>query len=147
MDEPSLGEIVNRAARLLRRLADARLEQFGLSSGYLPIVTALMQDDLLAQKALVARAGIEQPTMVSTLARMERDGIIERRPDPTDRRSALFSLTPPVKARIPDIRAAIRALGNEASARLTADERASMERALLSLSRTIEATLRAPGTS
>lgn len=142
MDEPSLGEIVNRAARLLRRLADARLGRFGLSSGYLPIMTALMKDESLAQKALVARAGIEQPTMVNTLARMERDGIIERRPDPADGRSALFSLTPRMKAQVPEIRAAIKALGNEAGAGLTSEERAAMDRALLNLSRTIEAALR-----
>lgn len=142
MSEPSLGEIVNRAARLLRRLADARLGRFGLSSGHLPIVTALMNDELLTQKTLVSRAGIEQPTMVNTLARMERDGIVERRPDPADRRSWLFSLTPPVKARIPEIRAAIRALSDEASAGLTAEERSAMDAALLNVSRTIEAALR-----
>ena len=141
MREPSLGEGVNRAARLLRRLADARLSRFGLSSGYLPIVTALMRDDGLAQKDLVLRAGIEQPTMVNTLARMERDGIIERRPDPADRRSSLFSLTPPVKARVPEIRAAIESLGDEASAGLTPDETAVLKAALATIAATVEAAL------
>ena len=73
---------------------------------------------------------------------MERDGIIERRPDPADGRSALFSLTPRMKAQVPEIRAAIKALGNEAGAGLTSEERAAMDRALLNLSRTIEAALR-----
>ncbi len=139
-----IGEIVNRAARLLRRLADARLGQFGLSSGYLPVVTALMEEDGLTQKALVRQAGIEQPTMVNTLARMERDGIIERRPDPVDRRSARFSLTASVKARLPEIRAAIEALNDEAIAELTAEERTTLSRILFDMSGSIEAALRNP---
>ncbi len=142
VDEPALGEIVNRAARLLRRLADVRLGRFGLSSGYLPIVTALMKDDGLTQKALVSRAGIEQPTMVKTLARMERDGIIERRSDPADKRIARFSLTASTRAQLPDIRSAIRALSDEAVAELTVEQRASIGDALLSMSTTIEAALR-----
>ena len=137
-----IGEVVNRAARLLRRLADARLARFGLSSGYLPVVTALMDDDGLTQKALVKQAGIEQPTMVNTLARMERDGIIERRPDPADRRSARFSLTATIRARLPEIRTAIQAFNEEAVAELTAEERASLGHALLSMSGSIEAALR-----
>ena len=48
----------------------------------------------LTQTALARAAAIEQPTMAATLARMARDGLIERRSDPRDGRSALISLTP-----------------------------------------------------
>ena len=82
--ESTYGEVVNRAARLLRRLADQRLAPLGLSSGYLPVLTALLRVEPLSQKALTEHAGIEQPTMAATLARMERNGVIERRPDPPD---------------------------------------------------------------
>ncbi len=137
-----IGEVVNRAARLLRRLADARLERFGLSSGYLPVVTALMEEDGLTQKALVARAAIEQPTMVATLARMERDGVIERRPDEDDRRSVRYSLAESTKARLPEIRAAIKALSAEAVDGLSNEEQAMLGRTLLRMSKSIEAALR-----
>lgn len=108
----------------------------------MPILTALMKDDGLAQKDLVSRAGIEQPTMVNTLARMERDGIIARRPDPADKRSSLFSLTPQVKARASEIRAAIQSLSDEASAGLTADELSMLKAALAEIAITVEAALR-----
>ena len=91
--DASMGYIMNVAARLFRRLADRRLEPLGLSSGYLPVLAALVEHEALSQKALLERVGIEQPTMAATLARMERDAVIERRPDPHDKRSALFSLT------------------------------------------------------
>ncbi len=80
--------------------------------------------------------------MVKTLARMERDGIIERRSDPADKRIARFSLTASTRAQLPDIRSAIRALSDEAVAELTVEQRASIGDALLSMSTTIEAALR-----
>ena len=113
-DEQSFGEALNRTARLLRRLADQRLAPFGLSSGYLPVLTALIRGDALSQKALTEHAGIEQPTMAATLARMERDGAIERRPDPGDKRSVLFTLSAQTRAHAVEIDATIRSLNSDA---------------------------------
>jgi MarR family transcriptional regulator for hemolysin len=46
---------------------------------------------------LLARVDIEQATMANTLARMERDGLIERRPHPSDKRAQLVFLTAKAK--------------------------------------------------
>lgn len=89
----SAGYLVNWAARLFTRLADRRLNPLGLAAGQIPVFTALAATGSASQKALARAAAIEQPTMAATLARMERDGVIERRPDPGDGRSALVSLT------------------------------------------------------
>lgn len=48
----------------------------------------------MTQKELAELARIEQPTMAQLLARMDRDGLIRRTPDPNDGRSTLISLTP-----------------------------------------------------
>jgi DNA-binding MarR family transcriptional regulator len=48
----------------------------------------------MTQKDLAHLAQIEQPTMAQLLARMERDGLIRRSPNPQDSRSSLISLTP-----------------------------------------------------
>ncbi len=117
-NDPSIGHMMNRAARLLRRLADQRLEPLGLSSGHLPVLTALMEHDSMSQKALTESADIEQPTMAATLARMERDGIIERRPDPHDKRSVRFSLVPAVRDKAAAIKAVIESMNVEALASL-----------------------------
>jgi MarR family transcriptional regulator for hemolysin len=45
------------------------------------------------QSELSRLIGIEQPTMAITLRRMERDGIIERSPDPKHGRKSLVKLT------------------------------------------------------
>jgi DNA-binding MarR family transcriptional regulator len=47
---------------------------------------------------LIDRLDIEQATMANTLARMERDGLIERRRHPTDKRAQQIFLTDRARA-------------------------------------------------
>jgi MarR family transcriptional regulator for hemolysin len=91
--ERSAGYMTNWAARLFARAIDQRLKRIGVSSGQLPVFFALADGKALAQRDLARIASIEQPTMAATLSRMERDGLIERRPDPADGRSSLVSLS------------------------------------------------------
>ena len=133
MPDPSVGNIVNRAARLFRKLADRRLAPLGFSSGHLPVLTALMDCEALSQKMLIEQAKIEQPTMAATLGRMERDGIIVRQPDPQDRRSFHYALTAATRAKVPDIRAVIESMSVTALADIAEDDRARLM-ALLSAS-------------
>lgn len=86
--------LVNRASRLFLRLGDSQLQAFGVSSGQLPVLVALQDGKVLSQKELTALVRIKQPTMAQTLSRMERDGLIQRQPDPNDRRGSLISLCP-----------------------------------------------------
>jgi len=53
----------------------------------------LWSEDGLTQKQLLERIDIEQATMANTLSRMERDGLVERRPHPSDKRAQLVFLT------------------------------------------------------
>src|SRR4051812_34852922 len=84
---------INRVSRLLMRLHEARLRPLGFGMSQLPVLVALEADGPLAQKELAQRAHVEQPTMAEMLARMERDGIVERAPNPDDRRASLVSLS------------------------------------------------------
>jgi MarR family transcriptional regulator for hemolysin len=122
-DELSIGYLMHWGARLLRRLADRRLKPLGLSWSHLPVINALAAQELLSQKALAEIAAIEQPTMVATLARMERDGIIARSPDPKDGRSVLFFLTPTTRKKLPAIRRAVAEVNVDALDGLPAAER------------------------
>jgi len=121
--EDSAGYMTNRAARLFVRAIDARLKPVGFSVGHMPVLMALADGSERTQKALAAVASTEQPTMAATLARMERDGLVARRPDPSDGRAALFSLTPLALARIPAMRDAALAVNAKALSRLEAGER------------------------
>jgi MarR family transcriptional regulator, transcriptional regulator for hemolysin len=119
----SPGYMTNWAARLFARAIDRKLRAIGISSGQLPVFFALGNGEALSQKALTRAAAIEQPTMAATLARMERDGLVARKPDPADKRSALISLTPTALEKLKGIREAIASVNAAAIADLDAKQR------------------------
>lgn len=92
--DTSAGYLTNLMARLFAAELGARIRPLGITTGQFPILLELWEEDGLTQRELVRRVEIEQATMASTLARMERDGLIERRPDPRDARSQRIRLTP-----------------------------------------------------
>ncbi len=136
--EPSIGYVMHWGGRLLRHLADRRLKPLGLSSAHLPVINALADDEPLSQKALAQIAAIEQPTMAAMLARMERDRIVERRPDPNDRRSSLFSLTSATRKKIPALRRAVEQVNDDALRGLPADQRQPFRRQLETMIRAMD---------
>ena len=119
----STGYLSNWIARLMAKAIDARLKPIGMSSGYMPVMFALAHGDALSQRALTEFAAIEQPTMAATLSRMERDGLVVRRPDPTDRRAWLYTLSDDGKAKSVKVREAGQAINEAALAGLTQNER------------------------
>lgn len=96
------GHLVSLAARGFARLSEARLKPLGFGVGHLPVLVALRDGRASTQRDLARFARIEQPPMAQMLARMERDGLIQRTPDPTDGRSSRITLTDLAEARLPD---------------------------------------------
>lgn len=80
-------------AKAFTRSLHSRASELGFSPGQLPVLLELWAEDGLTQKQLLDRVGIEQATMANTLGRMQRDGLVERRPHPSDRRAQLVFLT------------------------------------------------------
>jgi MarR family transcriptional regulator, transcriptional regulator for hemolysin len=116
------GHYFSRIARGLARIGDIRLRDLGFATAQLPVLTALKDGSRMSQSDLARWAKVEQPTMAQMLARMERDGIIRREPDPTDRRSSLISLTKQARSRLPAGRAILRQGNVEMTKGLSARE-------------------------
>ena len=96
------GHLISLAARGFARLSEARLKPLGFGVGHLPVLVALRDGRADTQRDLARFAKTEQPPMAQMLARMERDGLIERTPDPADGRSSRITLTAAAKARLPE---------------------------------------------
>jgi MarR family transcriptional regulator for hemolysin len=96
------GHLISLAARGFARLSEARLKPLGFGVGHLPVLVALREGRASTQRDLARFARIEQPPMAQMLDRMERDGLIERTPDPADGRSRRVTLTAAAEARLPD---------------------------------------------
>lgn len=97
----SLGHLISVAARGFMRLSEARLKPLGFGVGYLPALVALENGRASSQRELARVIRIEQSSMAQMMVRMERDGLIERKPDPADRRSSRVVLTETARERLP----------------------------------------------
>lgn len=124
--ETSAGYWINRASRTIVRQLDAKLRPHGFALSYLPVVRALADGTARSQTELAAAAGVEQPSMAETLVRMVRDGVVERAPNPDDRRGSLVSVTRQARTRFPKAREAIITAEERAMAGLNERERATL---------------------
>lgn len=95
--EKSLGYVVNHLSRLMTQALGDETANLGVTPGQLPVLMCLWEQDGLTQRELYQRVHIEQATMSNTLSRMERDGLVKRKPDPDDRRASRVMLTPKAK--------------------------------------------------
>ncbi len=101
----SLGYQVNLLARLMAQLLHERIAPYGVAPGQFAQLLALYDSDGQSASGLSRAVGIEPGTMTQTLRRMERDGLVERRPDPRDGRASRIHLT----ARARDLEAELKA--------------------------------------
>ena len=124
------GHLISLAARGFGRLSEVRLRPLGFGVGQLPVLVALQNGRAGTQRGLARFAKIEQPPMAQMLARMERDGLIQRASDPADRRSHRITLTEAAEARLPNAVAALLQ-GNRDVLRGFTDEEAGQLVALL----------------
>jgi DNA-binding MarR family transcriptional regulator len=137
----SAGHLISRTARVLSRMADSRLRDLGVAAGQIPVFAVLQDGSSLSQTALARIARVEQPTMAATLARMERDGLIRREPDPADGRGSLVRLTPAALAKGPAIKMALCGLGEEALSGFNETERALLADMLQRIVANLEKTV------
>jgi len=81
-------------ARRWRSLLDERLRIVGQSSARMEALAAIMNSPALSPQVDIAkRLRIEGPTMTRMLDTLEADGLVERLPDPGDRRTKQLRLT------------------------------------------------------
>jgi MarR family transcriptional regulator for hemolysin len=98
LPESPLGErfsaAVHGTARGWRLLIDKQLKHLGIGqAGWMTIAMIAKSHDPMSQRALADLVGVEGPSMVSMLDRLEREGLVTRAPSPTDRRVKLVHLT------------------------------------------------------
>ena len=84
---------LKKLVRLVEKQAANYLKKTDVSVGYTSYLMNLYQKDGITQTTLQQAVGFEHPTVVRALDRMARDGLIERRANPNDRRSYLIFLT------------------------------------------------------
>lgn len=120
--ERILGLAVNTLGRNILWSLSQRTARHGALPGTYPIIAWLMQLSDSTQAELSRLIGIEQPTMAVTLRRMERDGLIQRTPDPDHGRRSHIKLTAKGRSLSQVMRAAAHDVEKIATKGLTAAE-------------------------
>lgn len=92
--ENSMGFVVNMTAKAFQRSFDIELRKnVGVSLSQWRVVGALVMQPGLTQKEIADKVGIEGATLVPILDRMEKEGLLKRKPDSSDRRVNRIYLT------------------------------------------------------
>src|ERR1700726_2672901 len=85
---------INDVARLLRTYADHQARRFGMPRAKWAVLARLDRFEGLKQNELAEMLDLQPITLTRLLDGLADNGLIERRPDPDDRRAKRLYLTP-----------------------------------------------------
>ena len=93
-ERPDLGAMVLRLGRRLLAMEQPILEAHGVTMWAYIVLTALRDGPARAQASLAAAINADKTRLIPVLDDLQKRGLIEREPDPADRRVRLLGLTP-----------------------------------------------------
>jgi DNA-binding MarR family transcriptional regulator len=128
------GQLDTRLLRLYHQLARGR----DMSRTAASVLATLRDSGPRRITELAASEAIAQPSATTLVARLERDGLARREPDPDDARAVRVHLTDEGRERLGAMRAQRAADVDARLAALSPEERAVLESALPILDKLIE---------
>jgi MarR family transcriptional regulator, transcriptional regulator for hemolysin len=113
-DGETFGPLLHGTARAWRLKLDERLKPMGLSQAkWRTLLHLSLAPGTLTQAEIAQRLGIEEPSLVTLLHRLEREGWITRKSSPLDRRCKIVLLGTRAQRVIARINAAADELRHE----------------------------------
>jgi DNA-binding MarR family transcriptional regulator len=110
--------------------AKRRLAPLGVHPRVNAILFALAGNDGQSQRQLSARLGVHRNVMVGLIDTLEKQGLVQRRPHPEDRRAFAVTLTEKARDLLPALKEQSDAIEEEVTAGLSPGERAELLRTL-----------------
>lgn len=95
------------------------------------VLAAAATGEAASQLALAQQLGVDRTVMTYLLDELETEGLVERRPDPADRRARRITLTSAGRERLCALERALRAAEEQLLEPLDAEERATLRTLLL----------------
>jgi DNA-binding MarR family transcriptional regulator len=133
-------ELVCSTAYLLKRLGgkikERSLEAFeaaGASPYHHTVLAVLAESPRETQATIADSLGYDRSWLVGLLDELEEEGLIERKPDPADRRRNVVTLKPEGEARLLEFRAVSKQVEDDFLAPLGKAERQQLHELLLKL--------------
>jgi DNA-binding MarR family transcriptional regulator len=129
--------LLHDVARLLRVDADKRARAHGMTRAQWGILIWLERQPGLSQKELAELLEVEPITVARLIDRLEARGMVERRPDPRDRRIWRLHLSPPAFAVLGDIDEQRAAMTGMVTSGIDEDSRTVMIETLVRMKATL----------
>lgn len=123
----SVAFLMADAARLFRRSFDARARCIGLTGQQWRVLAVVARNEGMHQGAAADYLEVEPITLSRMVDRLEESGMIERRPDPADRRARRLFLTERARPLIDQMRLISDSILGDALDGLDAGQRAQLE--------------------
>jgi len=133
VEDSTLSELFWAVARRLRHLNRETLDPLNIAPSHGRALAVLMRHGPVRPGALAEHLRIAARSATEVVDDLERRGLVERGPDPGDRRATLVTLTPAGKAAGERIRAARHAEAERFFGALDPRERAELTRLLRKL--------------
>jgi 3-hydroxy-9,10-secoandrosta-1,3,5(10)-triene-9,17-dione monooxygenase reductase component len=128
--EDYLSYLLSRAAHIVASDFHKKLKSWKLTIPEYRVLACLTGAEGKSVGDLAAMAIMEQSRMTKILDRMQRQGLVERRPDEGDKRRVLIHLTDPGRKRAQPVLRAAKAHEADMLAPLTPEERTMIMHAL-----------------
>jgi DNA-binding MarR family transcriptional regulator len=96
-NQPDLLMLLSDVGRMIRTEADRRARAHGMTRAQWVMLIRLEQQPGLTQKELAELLEVEPITVARLADRLEAASLLERRPDPSDRRCWRLHLLPPAE--------------------------------------------------
>lgn len=119
----NLGQILSDVSRLMRRAFDERARGIGVTRPQWQVLTILARHEGINQGGLAELLEVEPITLCRMVDRLQEAGLVERRPDPSDRRAWRLFLSEKANALLAELRPLALGLFDEAMNGLSPIER------------------------
>lgn len=125
-----VGGPIHEIDRLIKKRFDRFAETTGMSRAQWQVLARVAKHQGINQATLADLMGVEPISICRMVDRLEALGLVERRPDPGDRRARLIHLTDAARPGLERTKAAAKELFDEAMSGITPEEGVVLSRLL-----------------
>lgn len=125
-----LGFLIHDVSRMRRSAFDSFMRPLGITRAQWWVIAHLSRQDGMMQIQLADILDVGKASLGTVIDRLEAAGLVERRPDPVDRRANRLFMTRKSHQMIDKMQAAERQFSDQSLGRLSAAEREELVRML-----------------
>ncbi len=128
--QDNVGFLVSDVARMMRRVFQKRLEGHSLTLAQSRVLIYASQMEGIRQVDLAEQLEIQPITLARLIDQLANAGLVERRPDPADRRAYHIYLTKPGSVQVAVIKRIVAGLHEEVLSGFSKQEASTLIQAL-----------------